>query len=246
MWDKANLVVIGAGDTPWYWDHSGWYWAMGLHGLFWLVLVGLVVAALALLIRSLARSGSATGNSTMALLDARYARGEIDRGAYLEIRRHPSRASHPFGVPTGAMSWVPKSGGRGKCGETHDLLHEQDVVRSFRARIGPCRGGTGREGFDVLTEIDVKQVLSDRLGIDFKRYQIFGVCDPSDTHQALQVEDKIGLMLPCKVLVEEHETNCVEVCAIDPVASMLAVDNEPLRDIARTMRKKLQAVVSRV
>ena len=103
-----------------------------------------------------------------------------------------------------------------------------------------------REGFGILTEIDVKQTLKNKLDVDFKRYRILGACNPSFAHQALQAEDKIGLMLPCNVVVQEHGENGAEVAAIDPISSMLAVDNERLRDIAREVRRKLNAAISRL
>jgi uncharacterized protein (DUF302 family) len=103
-----------------------------------------------------------------------------------------------------------------------------------------------REGFGILTEIDVKQTLKDKLDLDFKRYRILGACNPPLAHQALQAEDKIGLMLPCNVVVQEYGENGAEVAAINPLASMQAVENERLHDIARQVRSKLNTVISRL
>jgi len=88
MSDATDLVLVGAGNSPAYWwDHTGWFWTMGLHGLFWLALIGLLVFSAVALIRSPKRALGERETSAKALLDARYARGEIDRGEYLERKR---------------------------------------------------------------------------------------------------------------------------------------------------------------
>ena len=88
MFDKANLVLVGANDAPGYWwDHTGWYWSMGLHGVFWLALIALVITAAVVLIRSSNRGFARAEGPAKVALDARYARGEIDRGEYLERKR---------------------------------------------------------------------------------------------------------------------------------------------------------------
>ena len=103
-----------------------------------------------------------------------------------------------------------------------------------------------REGFGILSDIDIQQTLKNRLDVDFKRYRILGACHPAFAYQALQAEDKIGLMLPCNVVVQEDGDNGVEVAAIDPIASMLAVDNEALHAIARQVRERLKAAMLRL
>ena len=100
-----------------------------------------------------------------------------------------------------------------------------------------------KEGFGVLTEIDVKATLKKKLDVDFRNYRILGACNPPFAHQALLAEDKIGTMLPCNVIVQELAPNVVEVAAIDPVASMSAVDNPGLAEIGMQVRAKLQKVV---
>ena len=100
-----------------------------------------------------------------------------------------------------------------------------------------------REGFGILTEIDVKATLKKKLDVDFRNYRILGACNPPLAHRALQIEDKVGTMLPCNVVVQETGTGTVEVSAVDPVASMHAIDNPRLREIAETVRGKLKAVV---
>ncbi len=102
------------------------------------------------------------------------------------------------------------------------------------------------EGFGVLTEIDVKETLKKKLDVDFKKYKILGACNPNFAHLALQAEDKIGVMLPCNVIVEEHEDGTVEVSAVDPVASMQAVENNSLKPIAEQVRANLKKVIEKL
>ncbi len=98
------------------------------------------------------------------------------------------------------------------------------------------------EGFGILTEIDIQETLKKKLDEDFRPYKILGACNPPFAHKALLAEDKIGAMLPCNVIVQQIEGG-VEVAAVDPVASMLAVDNNDLAEIAEQIRSKLKSVV---
>ena len=91
-------------------------------------------------------------------------------------------------------------------------------------------------GFGVLTDIDVKATLKSKLDVDFRNYRILGACNPPSAYQALQAEDKIGLMLPCNVIVQETPEGAVEVAAIDPIASMQAVQNPALDSVAREVQ----------
>ncbi len=100
-----------------------------------------------------------------------------------------------------------------------------------------------KAGFGILTEIDVKETLKEKLNVDFRRYRILGACNPPFAYQALQAEDKIGLLMPCNVVVQETPDGKIEVSAVDPLASMSAVDNPGLRDVAEDVRGKLKAVV---
>ena len=100
-----------------------------------------------------------------------------------------------------------------------------------------------KEGFGVLTEIDIKSTLKKKLDVDFKKYKILGACNPHYAYQALQNEDKIGLFLPCNVIVEEHADGTVEVSAVDPIASMISVENKSLGDIAIEIQQKLKNVI---
>ena len=98
------------------------------------------------------------------------------------------------------------------------------------------------EGFGILTEVDVRATMKKKLDKDFRPYRILGACNPPLAYQALQAEDKIGTMLPCNVIVQETK-NEVEVAAVDPVASMQAVDNPELARVAETVRDKLKQII---
>ncbi|MCJ7555133.1 MAG: DUF302 domain-containing protein [Ignavibacteriaceae bacterium] len=98
------------------------------------------------------------------------------------------------------------------------------------------------EGFGILTEIDVKETLKKKLDVDFRPYRILGACNPPFAYKALQAEDKVGIMLPCNVIVQEKEEG-VEIAAVDPVASMQAIDNPKLGEIADEIRKRLHRVI---
>lgn len=100
-----------------------------------------------------------------------------------------------------------------------------------------------KEGFGILTEIDVQAALKQKLGVDFGRYRILGACNPPYAYKALQAENKIGTMLPCNIVVRETAEGKVEVAAIDPIASMQAVDNPALRELAAEIQQKLQKVI---
>ncbi|MCG6931706.1 MAG: DUF302 domain-containing protein [Desulfofustis sp.] len=102
------------------------------------------------------------------------------------------------------------------------------------------------EGFGVLTEIDVTQTLKKKLNADFRPYRILGACNPPYAYKALQSEDKIGTMLPCNVIVQQTEDGRIEVAAIDPIASMSAVDNPELQEIAEQIREKLKTVIDSI
>src|SRR5579883_399923 len=99
------------------------------------------------------------------------------------------------------------------------------------------------EGFGIITEIDVKETLKKKINVDFRNYRILGACNPSFAHEALQIEDKVGTMLPCNVVVQEIGSGKVEVAAIDPVASMQSIDNPSLKSAAEKVRTKLRKVV---
>jgi uncharacterized protein (DUF302 family) len=99
------------------------------------------------------------------------------------------------------------------------------------------------EGFGVLTEIDVKATMKKKLDVDFRNYRILGTCNPPFAHQALEAEDKIGTMLPCNVIVQEIGAGEIEVAAVDPIASMQAIDNPALGEVAHEVQARLRRVV---
>jgi uncharacterized protein (DUF302 family) len=101
-----------------------------------------------------------------------------------------------------------------------------------------------KEGFGVLTEIDVKATLKKKLDVDFKPYKILGACNPPFAYKALQSEEQIGLMLPCNVIVYVNDEGKTVVAAVDPIASMQAVKNESLGEVAETIQGKLKKVIS--
>ncbi|WP_167615419.1 DUF302 domain-containing protein [Maribellus sediminis] len=99
------------------------------------------------------------------------------------------------------------------------------------------------EGFGVITEVDVTNTLKNKLDVDFKKYRILGACNPNFAYQALSAEDKIGILLPCNVVVEEHENGEVEVSAVDPIVSMSSVENEKLVGLATEVKDRLTRVI---
>lgn len=113
----------------------------------------------------------------------------------------------------------------------------------FDEAIETVTAALGSKGFGVLTTIDVKATLKKKLDVDFRPYTILGACNPDFAHQALQKEDRIGTMLPCNVIVQQTPDGNVEVSAVDPIASMQAIDNPELRGIAEQVQALLKEVV---
>ena len=101
----------------------------------------------------------------------------------------------------------------------------------------------GKEGFGILSEIDVQKTFKNKLDVDFRKYQILGACNPHFAHKAITAEDKIGTMLPCNVVLQELENGNIEVAAINATASMLAVENSKVAEIAKQISGKLKKVV---
>ncbi len=102
------------------------------------------------------------------------------------------------------------------------------------------------EGFGVLTEINIHDKLKEKLEVDFRKYRILGACNPAYAYKALLEEDKIGVMLPCNVIVQDLGNNEVEVAAIDPVASMNAIENPKVKAVATEIQQKLKKVIDRL
>ena len=116
----------------------------------------------------------------------------------------------------------------------------------YETAIEKATAALKEEGFGVLTTIDVKETLKQKLDVDFRRYVILGACNPPFAYKALQAEKNVGAMLPCNVIVQEHEEGQVEVAAIDPVASMISIDNPELKAISKQVQEKLRRVIERL
>jgi uncharacterized protein (DUF302 family) len=100
-----------------------------------------------------------------------------------------------------------------------------------------------KEGFGILTEIDVKETLKKKLDVDFRRYKILGACNPPFAYKALQTEENLGVLLPCNIVVQEKEDSTIQVSAINPMESMQAVQNEALGEVAAEVSARLKKVL---
>ena len=114
---------------------------------------------------------------------------------------------------------------------------------SFEDAVSRCIEGLKQEGFGIITEIDVKETFKKKINIDFRNYRILGACNPTLAHEALQLEDKVGTMLPCNVVVQDIGGGRTEVAAIDPVASMQAIENPDLKRAAEQVGAKLKKFI---
>lgn len=123
----------------------------------------------------------------------------------------------------------------------HKTIHGtfDDAVEKITAELA-------KDGFGVLTEVDVQATLKKKLDVDFRKYKILGACNPNFANEALKIESRIGTMLPCNVVVQELDENQVEIAVIDPVASMKAVENDELNDVALQVQNHLRNVIARV
>ena len=127
-----------------------------------------------------------------------------------------------------------------------EYYFSKTISGSFDDAIKKVTEALKAEGFGILTEIDIKATLKKKLDVDFYNYKILGACNPSFAHKALLAEDKIGTMLPCNVIVQEKIPGQVEVSAVDPVATMQAIGNKALNDIATEIRGMLQNVIEQL
>ena len=117
---------------------------------------------------------------------------------------------------------------------------------AFDAAVARTLDALKQEGFGVISDIDIKDTLKKKIGVDFPSYRILGACNPALAYEALQLENKVGTMLPCNVVVRDAGNGQTEVAAIDPVASMLAIDNAELKRAAEQVRAKLEKVVAQL
>ena len=114
---------------------------------------------------------------------------------------------------------------------------------SFEETIASTEAALKEEGFGIISRIDIQEALKTKIGVDFRPYTILGACNPALAHEALKLEDKVGTMLPCNVVVQAREDGSSEVAAIDPVASMQAIENPQLVEAAREVRERLARVI---
>ena len=115
--------------------------------------------------------------------------------------------------------------------------------KGFEEAIEQVTNELKKEGFGILTEIDLKKTLKTKLDVDLRKYKILGACNPHFAFKALQSENKIGVFLPCNVIVQEHKNKDIEVSVVDPIASMIAVENEDLGAMANEVQQKLKQVI---
>lgn len=127
-----------------------------------------------------------------------------------------------------------------------EYYFSKTITDSFENAIQKVTEALASEGFGVLTEIDLKATLKKKLDVDFYNYTILGACSPPFAYKALLAEDKIGTMLPCNVIVQEKVTGQIEVSAVDPAASMQAVENKALTEIATEIRNRLKKVIDQL
>jgi len=127
-----------------------------------------------------------------------------------------------------------------------EYYFSKTIADSFDNAIQKVTEALKAEGFGILTEIDLKATLKKKLDVDFYNYKILGACNPPYAYKALLAEDKIGTMLPCNVIVQEKEAGKVEVSAVDPAASMQAIENNKLAAIAKEIRASLQKVIEQL
>ena len=120
------------------------------------------------------------------------------------------------------------------------------IPLDFEAAIARTEEALKEEGFGVISRIDIQDALKTKIGADFRPYTILGACNPKLAHEALQLEDKIGTMLPCNVVVQQKVSGETEVAAVDPVASMAAIDNPALQQAAQNVRGKLERAIARL
>lgn len=117
---------------------------------------------------------------------------------------------------------------------------------TFEDAINKTKAALKEEGFGVLTEINIKNTLKNKLDVDLDPYVILGACSPKHAYEAIKSEPNIGVFLPCNVIVKQVENNSVEVAAVDPIASMGAVENKNLGEVAKDVENKLKNVIARL
>lgn len=127
-----------------------------------------------------------------------------------------------------------------------EYYHNVVLDVNFDEAVNKTKEALKSEGFGIITEIDMQAKLAEKLGVNFKKYTILGACNPEYSYQALQIEEKIGTMLPCNVVVIEKDKDTTEIAAIDPIASMLAINNQKLEILAKVINEKIRAAMNQL
>jgi len=120
------------------------------------------------------------------------------------------------------------------------------VKDDFDATIWRITEALRNEGFGIITTIHIQSALKEKIGVDFRKYQILGACNPTFAYKALQAEEKVGVMLPCNVVVIDKENGTTEVAAVHPMASMMAIQNPALHPLAEEIAEKLRRVIEKL
>jgi uncharacterized protein (DUF302 family) len=120
------------------------------------------------------------------------------------------------------------------------------ISKDFDQAVQLVTESLKKEGFGVLTEINIQEKLKEKLNVDFRKYKILGACNPGYAYKALQLEDKIGVMLPCNVIIQETKNGTIEVAAVNPIVSMSGIENPKLMQIADEIQKKLKTVIDKL
>ena len=130
--------------------------------------------------------------------------------------------------------------------EQMNYYHTKEVNLPFGAALTRTKEALADKGFGVITEIDLKEKFKEKLGVDFREYRILGACNPKMAHQAIGQEARIGVLLPCNVLVQEHTDGKVEISAVNPMETMSAVANKNLEEIAEEVSLKLKEAIDSI
>lgn len=124
-----------------------------------------------------------------------------------------------------------------------NYYYSTTIEAPLEEALEKTRSALGDQGFGIINEIDMANTLKEKIGVDFRPYRILGACNPQLAYEALQLEDKVGTMLPCNVIVQQLPSGSTEVAAIDPVASMASIDNAKLKEAAERVRDRLRAAI---
>lgn len=127
-----------------------------------------------------------------------------------------------------------------------DYFFSKTITASFEEAVDRATAALKSEGFGIISEINIHEKLSEKLGVNFKKYRILGACNPGYAYKALQAEEKIGTMLPCNVTVIDRENGSIEIAAVNPIASMMAIHNPALEPIALEVTEKLKRAVEAI